>query len=150
MSGHIDWQADALCVDAPTELFFPDVQPGSNPHRSVGPVAKHWCQLCPVREQCGAFADQHRLVGLWGGAWRTVSIRSTYTRLPLIAAAGPKTTEGHAERAATVRTLTAQGLCAREIATRIGVSERTIVRLRGRPVPCEPHARSVSKSEGAA
>lgn len=127
------WQDDALCHDAPTELFFPDVRAGSNPHLSVGPVAEHWCRVCPVRAQCGEFADEYRLVGLWGGVWRTISVRSSYTRLPLVAdAARAAQTTPAAARVATVRRLTATGRTARQIAAETGMSERSVHRLRGR------------------
>ena len=76
------WQADAACLDAPTELFLPDVAPGQNISTRVAPVAALWCARCPVEQECGRWADRNRDEGLWGGVWRRYS-GTNYLRTPL-------------------------------------------------------------------
>ena len=37
---------------------------------SVFESAKRFCAGCPIRQECGAYADLKREEGLWGGAYR--------------------------------------------------------------------------------
>ena len=57
----VDWQVDALCLEAGAENFFPEVDESPNPAKKV-------CAQCPVQEQCLAYAllnkERH---GIWGG-----------------------------------------------------------------------------------
>lgn len=55
------WQADALCAQVGTELFFPE-QGGSSQD------AKRICAACDVRAQCLQYAiDHEERWGMWGG-----------------------------------------------------------------------------------
>lgn len=58
-----DWQDDAACREAPTEIFFPV---------AGDPETAHWvamfCDLCPVRTECLEYALATRQrYGIWGG-----------------------------------------------------------------------------------
>ncbi|MFF5261420.1 WhiB family transcriptional regulator [Actinomadura viridis] len=62
----LDWQADALCREVGTDLFFED---GDGPSQQR--AAKQVCAACPVRDAClqwaltfPAFEDMH---GVFGG-----------------------------------------------------------------------------------
>lgn len=61
-----DWQAEAACIDVPTEVFFPE---DSSPWASE--AAKAVCHTCPVRSDCLDFAIAHSGTfgrhGVWGG-----------------------------------------------------------------------------------
>lgn len=55
------WSARAKCRNSPNDdIFFPNSPAG---------VAKgrKFCQSCPVRELCKAYALVHSLPGIWGG-----------------------------------------------------------------------------------
>lgn len=52
---------DALCREAPPEMFFPDVG-------DSGAAAKALCGLCPERSACLAWALENcEPDGIWGG-----------------------------------------------------------------------------------
>jgi WhiB family transcriptional regulator, redox-sensing transcriptional regulator len=56
-----DWRSEALCSKADPELFF---SPGALEHKS----AKRVCRLCPVRNECLAYAMEAPVDhGIWGG-----------------------------------------------------------------------------------
>jgi WhiB family redox-sensing transcriptional regulator len=55
------WQERALCAQTDPEAFFPE-KGGSTRE------AKKICEVCPVREQCLAYALEHdERFGIWGG-----------------------------------------------------------------------------------
>jgi len=55
------WMADAACLDADPEAFFPEV--GGN-----GLEAKRVCARCSVIEQCLEYAMYYNIdEGVWGG-----------------------------------------------------------------------------------
>jgi WhiB family redox-sensing transcriptional regulator len=55
------WAADALCAGADPALFFP---PGDHPALE----ARDICTICPVRDQCLAYAVvADEPFGIWGG-----------------------------------------------------------------------------------
>jgi len=57
----LSWQADARCVQADPEIFFPERGGSSRAARAV-------CNECPVLEQCLQYALQNReQFGIWGG-----------------------------------------------------------------------------------
>ena len=59
------WRALAACRDSDSDLFFPS--PGND---DVGRIAaaKAVCAICPVREDCLAFAvELNQTEGIWGG-----------------------------------------------------------------------------------
>lgn len=55
------WQDDALCREVDPELFFPEL---SHPTTE----AKRVCALCPVVDDCLAYAlEADEPFGVWGG-----------------------------------------------------------------------------------
>ena len=55
------WAAHALCAGADPEIFFP---PGDGPAIE----ARHICAMCPVRDECLAYAiTADEPFGIWGG-----------------------------------------------------------------------------------
>jgi WhiB family redox-sensing transcriptional regulator len=56
-----DWRAYAACAETDPDLFF---APGAIEHK----LAKRICRLCPVRQECLAYAmDEPVDHGIWGG-----------------------------------------------------------------------------------
>jgi hypothetical protein len=56
-----EWTERALCTQADPEIFFP-------PKGSPGTEAKQICTVCPVREECLAYAiEADEEFGIWGG-----------------------------------------------------------------------------------
>ena len=56
-----DWQAEAVCRDLDTELFFPASESDAGPAQAV-------CATCPVAEACLEFAIETRQTsGVFGG-----------------------------------------------------------------------------------
>ncbi len=53
------WYADALCAEAPTEMFFPE-----KPYEQLG-YAKKFCAACPVSIKCLQYALDNNET--WGG-----------------------------------------------------------------------------------
>ncbi|NMM93922.1 WhiB family transcriptional regulator [Bifidobacterium oedipodis] len=65
MSG---WREHANCRGVDTELFFSKKAADKR-------MAARFCRECPVRRQCGEYADTHRFegystCGMWGGVSR--------------------------------------------------------------------------------
>jgi hypothetical protein len=55
------WMDLAECEGLPREWWFsPETSTATEYARAI-------CARCPVRGACGAFADEHHLLGLWGG-----------------------------------------------------------------------------------
>jgi WhiB family transcriptional regulator, redox-sensing transcriptional regulator len=68
-----DWRAYAACAGTDPDLWF---AAGAIEHR----IAKRICRLCPVREECLAYAmDAPVDHGVWGGL--TERERRRYRRL---------------------------------------------------------------------
>lgn len=122
------WYAQALCTRVDPELFFPEK--GANAIH-----AKKICETCPVTTQCLLFAIEHGMrYGIWGG----MNTRERKTLRKTLA----KTQSGEAIEKAVlrnaaiearregVRVLTGQGLNSRDIAERIGITPRSVVRYR--------------------
>lgn len=66
------WRADARCVDADTEVFFPPRD--KSKYKSIAAEAKVQCfgangkTPCPVRLDCLWYAvDSDEVHGIWGG-----------------------------------------------------------------------------------
>ena len=56
-----DWQAEAVCRDLETDIFFPVSEADAGPAREV-------CATCPVAEACLEFAIETRQTnGVFGG-----------------------------------------------------------------------------------
>lgn len=56
---HLLWQLDAACAGMDRELFFDSKTPVD--------TLRAICDECPVQSQCLAYAEEHRLLGYWGG-----------------------------------------------------------------------------------
>ncbi len=122
------WMTDAACAQVDPELFYPE-------KGDTGRVAKQVCAACPVRAECLAFAlARGERFGVWGG-------ESARVRRALLAARGEQPArDGGArhlqrdvrQRVAQIRRLTEAGLCDRQVADRIGCTQRTVQRLRAR------------------
>jgi WhiB family redox-sensing transcriptional regulator len=62
----LDWQADAACLDADPDLFFPDCD--IRPSLARVKQAKLICRGCPVSASCLNWAlDSGHEHGIWGG-----------------------------------------------------------------------------------
>lgn len=57
---HLRWQLDAACEGMDRELFF-------DPTPQDETVLREVCADCPVRQTCLDYANEHRLLGFWGG-----------------------------------------------------------------------------------
>lgn len=77
------WWDHANCAGADPEQFFPHINAGQPARPIVEPTATRWCQPCPVRDACGAYADQTKAIGLYGGMWRRWR-GSTYERVKVM------------------------------------------------------------------
>jgi len=60
-----DWMDDANCLDADTELFFPENAESPN---MVKYAQTMYCNPCPVRAECYEFGVRTSSHGIWGGA----------------------------------------------------------------------------------
>lgn len=59
------WSERSACRNLPLDLFFPEEKP-----------PQHWvdqlpCGTCPVKIECGDYADRNNEQGIWGGVWRS-------------------------------------------------------------------------------
>lgn len=80
-----DWVKDALCAQTDPDMFFPE--PGR-----VAADAKQICAACDVREQCLAYALEHReREGIWGG--KTPKQRSRMPRPRICRNCGKRVTD---------------------------------------------------------
>lgn len=120
------WMPFAACAFVPVEVFFPGARGGD------GREARGVCRACPVLAQCREYATVERIPdGIWGGEGAGRRIRECQRR----AAESEATTRSLDEVSERVRSVviaTRQGMVAREIATWLGLSVRTVVRIRGR------------------
>jgi WhiB family redox-sensing transcriptional regulator len=65
------WQADAACAGSDPSWWFPESGCGRNWWLTPESLmALQICNECPVRRECGDFADREREVGIWGGEFR--------------------------------------------------------------------------------
>ncbi len=56
------------CTEQTADLFFDDGKPAGRASRNRHQAAKSICRLCPVQQQCRAFAHADLgLEGIWGG-----------------------------------------------------------------------------------
>ncbi|MCX5112180.1 WhiB family transcriptional regulator [Streptomyces sp. NBC_00378] len=110
-----EWMDSAACAQTDPDLWFPE---GSGQHART---ALRICSGCSVRTECGKFAQdvEDASEGRRHGAWAGLSARQRHRQAALNAA-----------RDRTIIALTEQGLTAAEIGTRLGVTGRTVVRVR--------------------
>jgi len=67
------WMRQAACRSVPTKVFFVD---DSRANQAAVAAARAWCEICPVRAECLAFAMQHTtLRGIWGGMTESRRVR---------------------------------------------------------------------------
>ena len=57
----LPWMDEALCTQAPAEMFFPD-----DTDHAMAFKAKRICRECPVKQTCLEFG-LHQQHGVWGG-----------------------------------------------------------------------------------
>lgn len=62
-ASEVSWQRDANCKGADFN-FTPDTETRAG----LELARSGWCNLCPVRTECLAYALLYRLSGYWGGA----------------------------------------------------------------------------------
>lgn len=73
------WQADALCAQIDSEVFFPEL---GQPSRA----AKRVCSMCTVRAECLAYAlETRQTYGIWGGASEREREAMRMGRIPAVA-----------------------------------------------------------------
>jgi transcription factor WhiB len=61
-AAEVAWQRDASCNGAPFD-FSPDVES----RKDLEQARTGWCNTCPVRTECLAYALVYRMTGYWGG-----------------------------------------------------------------------------------
>lgn len=90
------WDRDAACTLADAVRMGPVTgEPAAYELAERREAAQERCAHCPVLAICGAEADLHLEVGVWGGALRyaaadeTDPARGHYVAVPLIPAAAP-------------------------------------------------------------
>lgn len=87
MTDNPEWMNRAACRDKDPDLFFPTTDAERR-------AAIEICDDCPVREECGAYADRSRingypLSGIWGGRFRKIGYHPTRKK------SGPDTENTH-------------------------------------------------------
>lgn len=153
----LDWRALALCRDADPEIFFPAAESGPALARAEA-VALAWCERCPVREECLAFALDLLPFGIAGGM--TARQRSQLRRQRHDAAPGDR--RPGPLRAPTVEARTEgvelliKGVPRAAIAERCQVTRRTVDRWAIRPecvaagvTPAQPERSNILTREQA-
>jgi hypothetical protein len=75
-----NWAEDAECVGANPALFDAHTIDGEDPepsgeYRLRTQVALTYCHDCPVRQKCLDFANEHHMIGVWGGRVFTYQVR---------------------------------------------------------------------------
>ncbi len=155
----LDWRTFAVCTDADPEIFFPVGDPG-DPFDARNAEALSWCAVCPVRQQCLAFAlspvhggTAAIPVGIAGGmtaaqrreliryqlrrqAARLAGSTSPRTPPPVRSPLDPDpgmTPQRARTRASGIELLIDGRLSRREIARRLDVDVRTVERWAVRP-----------------
>lgn len=117
-----DWREEAVCRETDPELFFPTATHGRVYEEQVA-AAKAVCARCPVRAQCLQDALVGIPVGIAGGL--TEGERRALRRR---SGSGDGRTRRVDERREQVRELLGRGRSAPWLASRVGVSVRTVER----------------------
>ena len=62
------WRSRAACRDADPGVFFPESHGSSYLWKTDVDKAKAWCSICPVSAECAAYAEEiGAREGVWGG-----------------------------------------------------------------------------------
>ncbi|HEY8590825.1 MAG TPA: WhiB family transcriptional regulator [Naasia sp.] len=89
----LEWSDEgAACagrLDVAEQFTAPQV--GNQIPAEARPLAREFCARCPVIVECGADADRHRALGLWGGAYRAGAKPGTYSVTQLVPLPEPAT-----------------------------------------------------------
>lgn len=112
------WRDSAVCRETDPELFFPTATHGRAYEAQVA-TAKAVCARCPVRAQCLADALAGMPVGIAGG------LTERERRSLRCQKVSARRVDERRERA---RELLGQGVSAARVASRVGVSVRTVER----------------------
>ncbi|MFF2964288.1 WhiB family transcriptional regulator [Streptomyces sp. NPDC057963] len=110
-----EWMDSALCAQTEPDLWYPE---GSGQHART---ALRICAQCPVRPECDEYAQnvEDAADGRRHGAWAGMSARQRHRQ-----------TAATARRDQQILRFTEQGLSADEIGDRLGITSRTVVRVR--------------------
>ncbi|MFB6813071.1 WhiB family transcriptional regulator [Streptomyces sp. NPDC056347] len=109
------WMDSALCAQTDPEIWFPEGSGASSR------AAQRVCATCPVIAECGEHAQQvedaseGRRYGAWAGLTASARTRQAPAR-------------DHRDR--QILALAAQGFTAAEVGDRLGVTDRTVARVR--------------------
>jgi hypothetical protein len=57
------WQDLSLCANIPTEAYYDD----ADANDSIADATKSYCQVCPVKDMCAAFAVEKKAYGIHAG-----------------------------------------------------------------------------------
>ena len=143
----MSWRDDAACAETDPDAFFPEIGKSSEPAKSV-------CAVCPVVAEClRAAVEGNEEFGVWGGLTtserrplRAEFVRGTRFRKVASHAAVARRVDAVAvelalsglvvklsfdERREAVRQGVARRWSDSEISRRIGVADRTVLRIRG-------------------
>jgi len=139
-----EWRTRAACRSVDPEVFFPTAEVGPVYDAQVA-VAKAVCAGCPVRPECLAEALTRIPYGIAGGltAEERRGARTATTSAAAALKAGLRPDAQRQQVEAAGRVLLLAGRPRLEVATRCGVTERTVTnwvrRLRApdRPPPAE-------------
>lgn len=122
------WREDAACRGLDTEMFFPG--PGEP---ELINTAYRVCGRCPVKDECRAEAEKFDTRhGIWGGtsAYERTRVRNREPdEPPKPRTYRPPLTTVQREQ---VQALAALGWTNNEIARQVGVSYRSVARIRAR------------------
>lgn len=125
MTDRPPWQDDALCAQVGDEFWFPEKGGSTAP-------AKRVCMSCPVSAECLAYAmARQERFGIWGGyserERRKLAKGAEFS--PGLGFQGQQIPTGTETQ---VRELLDQDISVEQIAATVGVSARTVRRIRDR------------------
>ncbi len=112
---------ERACLGIPDNIFFPD--PGEN---ALAAQAQQICHTCPIVDACREWAIYNHEQGIWGGT--TDRDRETIRR---DRQAEPLRSRQRRTHLTVVAARTQAGVYAKDIAAELGITARTVVRMRG-------------------
>jgi WhiB family redox-sensing transcriptional regulator len=122
-----DPHADPLCAETDPEAFFPEEGGSPEPARDI-------CMSCDLRDPCLEWALTWDVDGVWGATTRherrriKEGVEATAKRRPRAWTAPDTRAQVHDE----VIELTIRGWSLEDIARDVGISPRTVLRIRAR------------------